>query len=337
MLSAGRHRVLRPALLGVFLVMVCLFSFGANLRAAQDAQGESLEHVNEVVATLASGQVTILAAHDGLVVAAIGNQFEPGDLPPLIVPLGDRDLAVVLGAADWITPPPGRRTLLRLDRQLPQLIHGFTGNTPHLRTGPNVSNLERVALAALGPLRKAARNLHSHLDLPQGLPFAEILLVHQPMGGGKPTVWDLSYWIHQRFLQENFWDTEVERPRSTQLFPTKDKHAGTVDVRYPPGDQSEGLLDWLAKPVGRVAQDIATNPKLAKAQKEIAAGNSRKVHLAEMVPLVKATLETMAPASKTKAMVEVDPGHGFSWIIQPPIKSKPKRPPGAPTLNPTPH
>lgn len=337
MLPAGRHRVSRPALLGLFPLLVCLFCFGTNLRATQDGQGESIESVSEVVVTLASGQVTILSARDGIVVAAIGNQFEPDDLPPLIVPLGDRDLAVVLGAADWIKPPPDKRTLLRLDRQLPQMIHGFTGNAPRLRTGPSVSNLERVGLAVLGPLRKVARNLHAHIDFPQGVPFAEVVLVHQPMGGGKPTVWALSYWIRQRFLQENFWDTQVERPRSIQLFPTKENRTGLVDVRYPPDDQSEGLLDWLAKPTGRLAQDIETDPKLAKAQKDIAAGKNRKVHLAEMVPLVKATLEAMTPAAKAKAMVEIEPGHGFSWVIQPPVETKPKRQPGAPTLNPTPH
>jgi hypothetical protein len=321
-------------MLGVFLLL--LGCFGANLRAAQDAQGKSTERVSEVVATLASGQVTIIAAHDGVVVAAIGNQFEPDDLPPLIVPLGDHDVAVVLGAADWIKPPPDQRTLLRLDRQLPQLIQGFSGNGPHLRTGANVSNLEKVALAVLDPLRKAARNLHAHIDFPQDLPFAEVLLVHQPMEGGKPTVWDLSYWIHQRFLQENFWDTEIERPRSTQLFPTKENRTGTVDVRYPPDDRSAGILDWLAKPTGRLAQDIETDPKLAKAQQDVAAGDSRKVHLAELVSLVKMALQAN-PASKAKALVEIDLGHGFAWIIQPAVESKPKRPAGAPTLNPTSH
>ena len=329
---AGRTRF--QALLAAFLLLLC--GAATNLRAAQDGQGESTERVSEVVATLASGQVTVIAAHDGVVVAVIGNEFEPDDLPPLIVPLGGQDLAVVLGAADWIEPPDGH-TLLRIDRQLPQLIQGFTGNAPHLRSGANISNLERVGLAVLEPLRKAARNLHAQIHLPENLPFAEILLVHQPFDGSTPTVSALTYWIHQKFLQENFWDTEIERPRSTDLFPTKQNTSGLVEVRYPPDDQTPGLPAWLSQPTGRLAQDIETDPKLDKAQKDIAAGNPRKVHLAEMVALVKATLEATTPASQIKAMATIDTTHGFAWVIQPPTAVEPKRPAGAPTLNPTPH
>jgi len=332
---AGRTRACFQALLAAFLLLLC--GAAMNLRAAQDGQGESVERVSEVVATLASGQVTVIAAHDGVVVAVIGNEFEPDDLPPLIVPLGGQDLAVVLGAADWVEPPPDGRTLLRLDRQLPQLIQGFTGNAPHLRSGANISNLERVGLAVLEPLRKAARNLHAQIQLPDNLPFAEIVIVHQPFDGSAPTVSDLTYWIHQKFLQENFWDTEIERPRSADLYPTKQNTSGLVDVRYPPDDQSPGIAAWLSQPTGRLAQDIETDPKLDKAQKDIAAGNPRKVHLTEMVTLVKSALETLAPASKLKAMAKIDTTNGFAWVIPPPAAVEPKRPAGAPTLKLTPH
>lgn len=308
-----------------------------SLRAAQKSGLEDNTYrVSELVATLASGRVTIVSAHDGVVVTAVGNQFERDDLPPLIVPLNDQDLAVVLGAADWIKPPPDERTLLRLDSQLPRLIQGFAGNAPHLRSGANISNLERVGLAVLDPLRKLARNLHAQIKLPEDLPFAEILLVHQPRDESA-TVWDLTYWIHQRFLQENFWDTEIERPRSVQLLPNKENPSGIVEVSYPPDDHTSTLVGWLSQPTGRGAQDIETDSKLAKAQKQIAAGDARKVHLPEMVSIVKAALETTTPASKAKAMAEIDAGKGFSWVIAPPVKSEPKRPAGAPTLNPTPH
>ncbi len=335
MSHAGRIRARCCASLTavLFLVVCCA---GSNLRAAQDGQGEGAERVSEVVATLASGQVTIVAAHDGLVVTAVGNQFERDDLPPLIVPLGSQDLAVVLGAADWIKPPPGERTLLRLDRQLPRLIQGFAANAPHLTSGANISNLEKVGLAALDPLRRAARNLHAQIHLPEDLPIVEILLVHQPRDDA-PTVWDLTYWIHQRFLQENFWDTEIERPRSAQLFPNKENRTGIVEVSYPPDARSSSLTAWLSQPTGRLAQDIETDSKLSKAQKQIAAGDARKVHLAELAPIVKAALESTAPASKTKAMAEIDSTRGFSWVIAPPMSSAPKRPAGAPTLNPIPH
>jgi hypothetical protein len=335
MSRAGRNRVLSYSALAAILLLLCIAV--PSLPAAQAGQKDNTDQVSEVVATLASGRVTILAAHDGVVVTAVGNQFERDDLPPLIVPLDDEDLAVVLGAADWVQPPPGQRTLLRLDTQLPRLVQGFAGSAPHLNAGANVSNIERVGLAVLDPLRALARSMHSQINLPEDLPVAELLLIHQPRDEA-PTVWDLTYWIRQRFLQNNFWDTEIERPRSTQLYPTKEKNAsGIVEVSYPPDNQSSALVAWLSQPTGRGAQDIETDSKLAKAQRQIAAGDMRKVHLAELVPIVKAALQSTAPASRARAMAQIESGHGFSWVIAPPVASAPKRPPGAPTLNPTPH
>lgn len=333
MYLAGCCRFGRWASLLATLLLVCGTS--ANLRA-QDSQGGDSDRVSEVVATLASGQVTILPAHDGVVVATVGNEFEPDDLPPLIVPLGGNSFAVVLGAADWVQPPPREHTLLRLDQQLPRLIQGFAGKAPHLRSGADIDNLERVGMAVLDPLRKAAQNLHVPIHWPQDLPFAEILLVHQP-ADDHATVWDLSYWIHQRFLQENFWDTEIQRPRSTELYPTKRNRSGLVDVRYPPNHHAPGILDWIAQPTGRLAQEIETDPQLAKAQKQIAEGKSRKVHLAQLVPLVKTALEAMATASRPKEMAKIDASKGFAWILAPPPSTRPKRPAGAPTLRQKPH
>jgi hypothetical protein len=321
------------SLTALFLFLCCS---SPNLRAAQAGQEDNTNQVSEVVATLASGRVTIVAAHDGVVVTAVGNQFERDDLPPLIVPLDDQDLAIVLGAADWFKPPPKGRTLLRLDTQLPHLVQGFAGSAPHLVAGANVSNLERVGMAVLDPLRKLAHSLHSQINLPENLPVVEILLIHQPRDAA-PTVWDLTYWIRQRFLQENFWDTQIERPRAMQLFPTKEKNSsGIVEISYPPNDGSSALVAWLSQPTGRGAQDIETDSKLAKAQKQIAAGETRKIHLAEVVPIVKAALESTTPASKAVAMAQIDSQHGFSWVIAPPVTSAPKRPPGAPTLKPGP-
>jgi hypothetical protein len=334
MRRALAHCARRSAALLPVLFLLC--AGGPNLRAAQQGGANTYDRVSEVVATLASGQVAIFAAHDGLVVAAVGNEFEPEDLPPLIVPLGENDFAVVLGAADWIEPPPHQRTLLRLDQQLPSLVQGYAGNAPHLRSGANIANLEKVAMAVLDPLRRAARSLHAQIEWPSNLPLVELLLVHQPEGAA-PTVWDLTYWMHQTFLEENFWNTEIDRPRATELYPAENNHADAVDVRYPPANRSPGIFDWIEHPTGRLLQDIQTDPKLAKAQKQIAAGNAHKVHLAEMVPLVKATLETMAPASKIKVMAEVDSKQGFTWVLAPPPETRPKRPAGAPTLLPTPH
>ncbi|HVB34483.1 MAG TPA: hypothetical protein VNJ52_08955 [Patescibacteria group bacterium] len=299
-------------------------------------QGNSSEQVGEVVATLATGRVTIISGQDGLIVAGVGNSFKPGSLPPLIVPLADGNVAVVLGADDWLEPPPAGRTLLRLDQQLPHLTRAMAGNAPSLNPVANITHLDQMSLAVLEPLRAVARNLHTQLHLPQDLPLVELVLVRQTEQ--EPLlVWDVSYWIRQTFWQENFWDTEVERPRSIQLYPAKQDRSGIVQVSYPPGDTSPGLVAWLSHPTGRFAQAIQADPQLAQAQQEIASGRTKKIKMVQLVPLVKTALETLTPSTAVKALAAVDEKSGFAWVIRPPVSRAPvKRPAGAPTLEPPP-
>lgn len=334
MFFRGRtRRFALPAL--AIVVGVCAVSTAVAARPPQ--QASSSDHVGEVVATLATGRVTILSGRDGFVVAAVGSAFEPDSFPPLIVPLSGGGVAVILGADDWIVPPPDNRTLLRLDEQLPHLVQGISGNTPSLNPGANISHLDQFGLGVLERLRAAASNLHDKIHLPQDLPLAEILLIRktdqEPL-----SVREVSYWIRQTFWQENFWSTEVERPRYMQLYPIKGDKSGFLQVSYPPGDTTAGLHDWLSRPSGRFAHAIGTSQALAAAQRQFADGKLRKIRMAELVPLVKTALETMAGSTAAKALVAFDEKGGFTWVIQPPIAKKPaKRPGGAPTLEPKPH
>jgi hypothetical protein len=326
-------------------VAVCVaFLAGAIGMQASPAQTSisASERVTEVVATLASGQVTVVPAHDGVVITAIGNEFEPDDLPPLIVPVSSHDAVVVLGAADWFVPPPRSRTLLRLDSRIPMLLHGITGNRPSLNSGAGFENLDEFGLAVLTPLRQAARSLHARVRMPQDVPLAELLVIHEEEGSS-PAVWDLSYWLHQTFLQENFWDTEIERPAYNQLLPSKQDASETIEIRYPPGNSSmPGVLHWLNQPTGPIVQEMQTDRKLAKAERDVVAGKPYKAHLAQLVPLVQAALESAA-GTRTKVMAVIGRESGFSWVIAPPASARPpanagpKRPAGAPTLRVTPH
>lgn len=327
----GIRRFLRP----VLALSLASFAVSFTCAAPLFAQNGSSEEVKQVVATLATGRVTAIAGHNGLVIAAVGtSSFEPGSLPPLIVPMENGDIAVVLGADDWVEPGPANRTLLRLDQQLPHLTNTAAAIRPSLNPGTNVPDIAQIGLAVLEPLRAAAENLHEQIHLPENLPLAELLLIRHneqhPLA-----VWDVSYWIHQKFWQENFWSTEVDRPRYQQLYPTKQDKSNIVEVSYPPGETSSGLSAWLANPSGAFAQAIAANPKLADAQKQIARGKAGKVHMSELIPLVKTALETMPPSTAVKAMVAIGDKTGFSWIIQPAVSKRViKRPAGAPTLGP---
>ncbi len=336
----GPIRASRHAALAV-CVLFLAGAIGTKAAPPQSSISES-ERVTEVVATLASGQVAVLPAHDGVVITAIGNEFEPDDLPPLIVPVSSHDVVVVLGAADWFVPPPRSRTLLRLDARIPRLLHGINGNKPSLNSEPAFENLDEFGLAVLEPLRQAARSLHARVRMPQDVPLTELLVIHQEEGSSLG-VWDLSYWLRQTFLQENFWDTEIERPAYNQLLPSKKDASETVEIRYPPGNAATpGVLHWLDQPTGPIVQEIETDPKLAKAERDVVAGKPYKTHLAQLVPLVQAALDSAAGA-RTKVMAVIDGHSGFSWVIAPPASARPpasagpKRPASAPTLHVTPH
>ena len=317
---------------------LALFAVPFLCTAPLFAQNGSSEEVRQVVATLATGRVTAMGGHNGLIVAAVGtSSFEPGSLPPLIVPLENGDIAVVLGADDWVEPAPANRTLLRIDQRLPQLTNTVAANAPSLNPGTNISDIAQIGLALLEPLRAAAENLHEQIHLPENLPLAELLLIRHTRQHPL-VVWDVSYWIHQKFWQENFWATEVDRPRYMQLYPTKQDRSNIVEVSYPPGETSTGLSAWLADPTGPFAQAIEAEPKLAAAQRQVAQGKTGKVHMSELVPLVKTALETMTPSTAVKAMVAIDDATGFSWIFQPAVsRTVVKRPSGAPTLGPQPN
>ena len=310
------------------LAVAILLAWALRLPAAQVPASEK---VREVAANLASGRVTILVARDGIVVATVGKPFEPGDPAPFIIPLGEDSMAVALGAMDWVEPP-ANRPVLEIENELPRLIGGLSGSAPHLTSNANVAHLGQIGLGVLERLRAMAGELHARITLPENLPLAELIIVHRP-AEEKGAVWDVSYFLKQRFLVEHFWNTEVDRPRYLQLFPIKDNRSGWVEISYPPNDSSPGLLEWLSQPSGRLAQDISSNPKLAGAQQEIAEGKGEELKVAVLGALAKLALDDMAPASSAKALAAIDSQRGFAWIIQPsPSPAELQRRPGAPTL-----
>lgn len=331
-ITGPRRRSCNLALAAAVLLAAAIATFATRGKA----QSNSYDKVSEIAATLASGQVAIIAGHDGFVVATIGKPYEPGDPAPLIIPLSEDDLVVALGAVDWVRPPTNH-SVLDLGSELPRLMVGINGNAPRLSANTNFANLSRVGLSVLGPLRKVVRDLHAQLHLPKNLPLAELILVRQPIQE-TGSAWDLSYWLRQSFLQQNFWQTEVERPRYTKMFPSKEKNSGLFELSYPPAKQSTGPVEWISEPTGRLAQAIAGNQKLAKAQRLITEGKATKVKLEQLVPLMKMALEDHVPASAPKAMAAIDWNNGFSWVIKPPPNPNAhKRPAGAPTLGPQPH
>ena len=91
--TPSRQTVLRFLVAALLLVLACL-----------PALAQEPESTEEVVANLAAGRVLVAVTKDGIVIATLENKVEPDTRPPLIVPLGSRRAAVLMGAFNWLAP-----------------------------------------------------------------------------------------------------------------------------------------------------------------------------------------------------------------------------------------
>src|SRR5438309_1139415 len=73
---------------------VSLWFLPSSLRAQENEQ--------EVVANLAAGRVVLYVARDAIVIGAVEQHVEPDSRPPLVLPLGERRLGILLGAVEWV-------------------------------------------------------------------------------------------------------------------------------------------------------------------------------------------------------------------------------------------
>src|SRR5208282_137033 len=106
-MTANRHpQILRVVRAAACALLVTLLA-GAAGKPASSRVRPPQQAAGEVVANLAAGRVAVLIAKDGIAVATAQSQYEPGTLPPLIVPLGGLRVAILLGPVEWTWPGTG--------------------------------------------------------------------------------------------------------------------------------------------------------------------------------------------------------------------------------------
>ncbi len=275
------------------------------LPAGAAPQNASSESGGELVATLAAGQAVIISARHGVAVATVRREVESASLPPAIVPLGGGAAAVVFGAVNWQSWP-SLRSLLCIERELPRLGAALAGQAPRLVPEQTVerAGAERLALALLDPLRAAAAGLHAPLDLPEGWPLLELLLITRR--DGTTTVWDLAYPVRQRNLRGDFWDTEVQRARIDLLYPAPDTRP-VLEIGYPQDEQGF-LARLLALP--------GLSGRLAEIRQRLISGKTGRLTLADAVEVLTLALHQPA-ASGAALLAEIRDEGGFQWIYAP--------------------
>lgn len=305
--------VRRAALAAVCAVLVVLLASAAGFSLASGARAPQ-QAGSEVVANLAAGRVAVLIAKDGIAVATAQSQFEPGTLPPLIVPLSGLRVAVLLGPVEW-TWPGTNRDPLRLDTELRRSALGSRGASSKNYEIP-ATDIEMIGLGFLEPLRNAAGLLHAPLHLPPHDVFTEMLLVDYARDYG-PEAWSLRYRAEQELMRGDFYRTAVRRPEYVQLYPPdKGQPKTLMETTYPPNDPGEpAILDLLKANDSRLAALRGADPGMGRAADLLLRGESQKIKIEDGLELLRAAFQAVTPHESKQMILKITQLDGMKWVL----------------------
>src|SRR5229473_4064342 len=310
---------------GILSLLSCLFCLCAFPVRAQE----------EIVANLAAGRVVIDVARDGIVIGAVEQRIEADSRPPLIFPINDRRIAILLGAAEWTQPGTGLSPV-RLDRVIPRISSEVV--RAESRDNPDqAGDIESIGVAFLEKLRTMAEQLHHKIVLGPDEPLVSLVLVdYQPNYG--PEVWLLEYRIQQQALRGDFYQTRTLRPSYTQLYPPEKHQLKTlVEVRYPLDASGPTVLQLLNSNDPLLAPLRHADPKIVKVIQSLEDGKSQSVPADSCVDFLRAALDPLAGPQNRLVLGVLRQERGWDWILAPPEPTEKaaedkNRPPGAPSL-----
>lgn len=272
------------------------------------------QSADEVVANLAAGRVAVLVAKDGIAVATAQSQIEPETRPPLIVPLGSLQVAVLLGPEEWVWPGTGRPPL-RLDVELRRSARA-SRRGPARDVEMPATDIEAIGLGFLESLRNAAGLLHGPLHLQPQEPFAEVMLADYAPNYG-PEVWSLRYRAEQELLRGDFYRTAVHRPEYVQLYPPDRGQPKTLmESSYPPHDPGEPpILDLLKANDSRLAALREADPGMGRAADLLLRGESQKIKIADGLELLRAAFQSVSPRGARQMILVITEQEGMKWVL----------------------
>jgi hypothetical protein len=333
----------RAVLAESLIVVLAMTLFAWAPRAG--AQDRPETPTEETVANLAAGRVVIAVVKGAILVATIENPIEADTRVPTPVVLGGLRFGVILGAVRWMSPST-QRDVARLDQDLPLLHSHLIASGPHLQDGQGgaeAGDVEAVGQGLLERLTEVAKSLHARLDMPDAEPIVELILADYLPSYG-PEIWQLGYGVKQEEQRAGYWTTRVLRPSYLQFWPPeKGQPRSLVEFAYPPENPPPTLLDLLRQKDPRLEKIIASDTKLAEVASHFLQGESYKVLPDDATQFLRAALAAVAPPDARQTMAILQQESGFQWILPPPPEATqpgyqlPQRPPGAPTLNNTPH
>ncbi|HEV2616120.1 MAG TPA: hypothetical protein VGU63_05865 [Candidatus Acidoferrales bacterium] len=324
------------------LCLIATASIASIFPEQSFAQNPDQQNAEEIVANLYAGRVVIGVAKDGIVVATAENPIEPDTFPPMIVPLSDGRLAVLLGAVDWWLPSE-HRELARVDKELPGLPPpAGLRKAPSLGAadsgaGSEANDIEQIAGRLHERLTSIADHVHSNLNFAPNEPILAMVLADYVRNYG-PEVWLVQYPIDQEPEQGDFWQTTVLQPQYTQLWPPeKGQSRALLEVSYPSESAGANLSALIASGDPRISTGLAASPNLRETSQSILSGDIQQLPAADVAAVLREALHAIAPTGARLIEAEINKEQGIGWFIPPPEEtpkpgSEQVRPSGAPTL-----
>ena len=308
---------------------LCLLFLSAAIPApAQDRE-------DEIIANLAGGRVIVHVARDVIIFAAIDQPVEPNSIPPRVAGVDSSHIAVLLGASEWRIPADPKP--IRLDRNFQRV--GGRERRNESAPGEAEPDLELIGTGFLEKLRPLAAQLHHKVDFsPDDAIFQMVIIGYAPENYG-PEVWVVEYHMDQQQVAtrgEEYWQTRLQRPHFTQLYPPE-KHAPhtLVESRYPANLRGPTLNEMIQGNDPRITS-LAREPRFEKVLENLRAGTAQKAAAVDSVDYMRAVVPLIAGNSRF-IIGTIGEQRGLDWVVPPsePVEKAQEdknRPPDAPTL-----
>ena len=314
------------------LLVVLIFATAAPSHAQE-------QHEDEIVANLAGGRAIVYVAKDVIIFAAIDQPVERNSIPPRVVNLDATHIGVLFGASEWRIPADPKP--IRLDRNFQRVARA----DPRYQAAPGggESDLETIGIAFLEKLRPLVAQLHHKLDFSSDEPIFQIVMIGYAPNDYGPEVWVVEYRMEQEQIatRGDYWQTRIQRPRFTQLYPPE-KHAPRtiVESRYPPDAKGPTLTEMIQGNDPHITHLGSGEPRFAKVLDNLYRGQAQKAAPTDSADFMRAVLPLIAGGGSF-VLGTIDEHHGFEWMVPPeePVEKAQEdknRPPDAPTLRRTP-
>ena len=314
---------------------ITLFLFCGILYASPFEAFAQEQHEDEIVANLAGGRAIVHVAKDVIVFAAIDQPVERNSIPPRVMDIDATHIGVLFGASEWRIPADPKP--VRLNRNFQRVTRG----DPRYQSAPGEgeTDLETIGIAFLEKIRPLVAQLHHKLEFASDDPILQVVIIGYAPSDYGPEVWVVEYRMEQEQVatRGDYWQSRVQRPRFTQLYPPE-KHAPRtiVESRYPPDSKGPTLAELIQGNDPHITHLGSGEPRFAKVFDNIRGGQAQKAAALDSADFMRAVLPLIA-GNATFVLGTMEERRGFEWIVPPEepvekVQEDKNRPADAPTL-----